>query len=1034
MKTNNFSKYYFKIFVSVYIILSSQIFASQTQFRIINFDNSKGLTSNLIKNITQDNYGFIWLVTDGGLLKFDGNKFLTHNNNLPTIFLKDIKKIRNGSLLVASDLSISQIYQYKDTVEIRELIAGTTYYSDTSLYYPKSIFEDNTNQLWISDFRSISNIRNGKLLKYDFEEKYWSDDYTVSYKIAQNTQGDILATSWQGYLFNFDPHEQFFKLLNLDIKDKITFENLVCINDWFYLATSEGVYNFRFSNGVISNFKKIIDVKSTTSVAFWKDDKIIIGTKNNGIFLYEKETNELSEIDGLKGITVKNLFVDNSYGIWVAADQGLILLKENLFNTISNKRINNSNTNDVFYIRKIQVDSKDNVYFNAQFSLYQLLQNEKNESLQMINQPNQVFDFAISSDKYFISTRQGELIFFDQSFEFIHKMKFKNDRANQLYIDSKNILWAYLENSKKIISIDENYRITHYQIPDQNNTYVELIKEINGEIYISGFGDKILFSKLNKETNTFISLIEYNSNTIETSVFDFTKLDESFYLATNKGLLKLNNGIVQRIKISNSNNEFVIKAIETDKKNRIWCGTDFGLILFDKDQFIFFDQKDGLPNSTISRQGIKASKNKLWIGTPNGIAYFNLDKSPNKLKSPRITGISFKKGDLTYNHYEEKIYSGANLAVEYSTLNFPTERTIYYTRVLGIDTVWTAQGLNFRLQIQNISSGEYELQIKAENPGNYKSDITRYRFEVISPWYLSSSIIPVYALLLLILFTYSALKYNQIKLKKVLEREKQLNQMVAERTEDLKREKEKTESLLFESEKSKAQLQAANELKSQLLSIAAHDLKNPLQVILGYEFFMEDMELNKEEKEMLDSIYKSAKKMLGMISETLESAAADADQLQLTMVETDLNDFLGQIANDQKVLATRKNQEILTKFEMAGKVKIDKFWFREACDNLISNAIKYSPKGSKIKIHSNSFKDRIEVTISDEGPGFSDDDKTKLFIKFQRLSAKPTGMESSTGLGLYIVKQILEKHNFDITLKSKLNEGSSFIIGIPANN
>ena len=1030
MSISILNKIFFKIIFVLSFLVSSSVFAQDGHFRIINFDNSKGLTSNLIKNITQDNYGYIWVVTDGGLLKYDGNKFLTHNNNLPTIFLKDIKKIRNGSLLVASDLSISQVYQNKDTVDIRELIPGKTFYTDSTLYYPKTIFEDNTNRLWISDFRSISNIKGRKLVKYDFDEKYWSDDYTVSYKIAQNSKGDILATSWQGYLFHFNSQAQSFRPLELEFKEKIMFENLVCINDWFYLATSEGVFRFKFSDGSISDLQKIIDVKAATSVAYWNGDQIVIATKNKGVFLYKLSTKELTEINGLRGIIVKNLFVDSSFGIWVAADQGLFLLKENLFNTVSYKSANTSD--EVFYIRKIEVDANDKVYFNALFSLYELSKNEDTESMLMINQQYQVFDFAVSKNKYFISTRQGDLICFNHNYEIIHKMKFKNDRPNQLFIDSKNNLWLYLENLKKVVSINDNYEITEYKIPKHSNSYVELIKEINGEIYISGLGDEILMSKLNRETSSFVSLIKETPNKIQANVFDFTKLGDTFYLATNSGLLKLIDGVIHNVSIPNSQNQLVVKAVEIDNQNRIWCGTDFGLILIDKNQFIFFDQKDGLPNSTISMQGIKASKDKIWIGTPSGIAYFKINKVLHKLKPPKITDISFKKGDIVYNHYQDKIYSGANLTVEYSTLNYPTGRTFYYTRVIGIDTAWTAQRLNFRLQIQNLSAGEYNLQIKAENPGTYESDISEFAFEVFNPWYLSSTIFPLYVILLLIVFTLTALKYNQIKLKNVLAREKLLNEKVEQRTLDLNREKEKTEFLLFESEKSKAQLQAANELKSQLLSIAAHDLKNPLQVILGYEFYKEDMTLNEEEEEMLTSIFNAAKKMIGMISETLESAATDAAQLQLTLIDINLEELFSQIVKDQKILASRKNQKIISKFDNnINNVKVDKFWFREACDNLISNSIKYSPKGSEIFIGIRNGGDSIKISIQDQGPGFSKSDKDKLFTKFQRLSAKPTAGESSTGLGLFIVKQILDKHNFNISLESEQNEGSTFIIEIP---
>jgi signal transduction histidine kinase len=279
-----------------------------------------------------------------------------------------------------------------------------------------------------------------------------------------------------------------------------------------------------------------------------------------------------------------------------------------------------------------------------------------------------------------------------------------------------------------------------------------------------------------------------------------------------------------------------------------------------------------------------------------------------------------------------------------------------------------------------------------------------------------------------------ALKYNQVKLEKVLERERLLNKMVEERTSDLNKEKEKTEKLLLESEKSKNQLQAANELKSQLLSIAAHDLKNPLQVILGYEFYKEDMTLTDEEEEMLNSIFHAAKKMLGMISETLESAAADAAQLELNLVDTDLAELLNSSVNDQKILAKRKEQKIITEIEYdIEKVKLDKFWFREAIDNLISNAIKYSPKKSEIKVKLETNYNDIKLTITDNGPGFTEDDKSRLFAKFQRLSAKPTAGESSTGLGLFIVKQIIDKHKFSIELDSKQNKGSSFQIIIPQN-
>jgi len=1022
-----------KYFCFFFIFIASvfNLNALDSQFRIIRFDNSNGLITNLIKNITQDTTGYIWLATDGGLLKYDGNKFQTFNEQLPTIFLKDITTLNDGTLLIASDLSISKIEQIDDSINISTLLAGKTFDSGEHLYYPKSIYQDNNGRFWISDFRSINSFENNQLIKYNFSKEFWSDDYTVSYKLAEDNDGNILASSWSGYLFQFNNRTKTFDQVDFKIAGNTVIENLKWIDDHFYLSTSKGLFRFRFINNQIVDFQKVIDITDITTAVKWKNNKILIGSKNKGVFVFDYQTNTFEEIIGLRRNIVKNIFIDHHNGIWVASDQGLILIKENNFNKID---IEKSLNEEISFVRRIEIADNHEIYFTSQFSLNKIENNYKSIKIDEINSKYEIFDFVITDNKLFISTRNGDLISFDKSYQIIHKTNFENDRPNHLYVDSQKNLWFYLENKKKVFSLNKDYSITEYNFNGQSNAYIEVIKEFDGEIYIAGLAEDPLFLKLNRTNNEFQKVVKSDKISLQINIFDFYKRENTFFLATNFGLLKLENGVLERVIIPNIQNQPVIKAVKIDNQNRIWCGTDFGLIIIDENEFIYFDERNGLPNSTISLQAIKIDNNKLWVGTPSGIAYFNLQEKLEKLPSPKIVDINFKKGDKNFHYKNDILYSGINLKVEYSTLFYPTAKTKYYTRILGIDSNWISQGNNSVLNIQNISAGEYVLEIKAENPGNYKSDITKFAFEVLNPWYLSNQVIPLYVLISLILFVLLALKYNQFKLEKVLERERLLNKMVEERTSDLNKEKEKTEILLVESEKSKNQLQAANELKSQLLSIAAHDLKNPLQVILGYEFYKEDMTLTEEEEEMLNSIFHAAKKMLGMISETLESAAADAAQLELNLVDTDLVELLNSSVNDQKILAKRKEQKIIAEIEYEiEKVKLDKFWFREAIDNLISNAIKYSPKKSEIKVKLETNNNDIKLTITDNGPGFTEDDKSRLFVKFQRLSAKPTAGESSTGLGLFIVKQIIDKHKFSIELDSKQNEGSSFHIIIPQN-
>ncbi len=1006
------------------------IVASQSQFRIIKFENTKGLTSNLIKDIAQDNNGFIWIATDGGLLKYDGSKFIAYNDSLPSIYLKDLFLKKDGSLLVATDLSVSKIINQNDEVKVEEVIEGKTFFTDSLLFYPKKIFEDNENNIWISDNRSLTKYKNGKSQKYIFEGKYLSDDYISSFSPAQNRDGDVFTASHSGFLLKLNKTKNNFELIQTDLPKNNFYNSLKFIGDWFYLASAKGLFRFKEVDGLIIT-EKISGIKNISSVSGWNNNKIIFGTNYNGVYIFDPPTHEITEIEELKTLVVKNIFEDRENGIWIASDQGLFLLKKNLF-----KKINLDEediTHENFYIRKVNADTAGNIFFTTKDDLYLYDPNSRSTTAQRINQHYKIYDFATRFGDYWISTRQSELIKLTKNHQIIYKTELNGERASHLTFDSENVLWSYLEESHTVLSVDENYHQTKYALDFDDNIYIESLKEIDGDIYISGVGNEMVLSKFNKETEKFESIVMNKNSKSQTSIFDFDKTsDGNFYLATNRGLWKLTESGIVSVKFPHSSNKPVIKSIYINDEDEIWCGSDFGLFFIKNDGFIFFDQKDGLPNSTVSLHGITASKDGIWIGTPSGLSYFNKHETLSRLSKPKIIDVRFNKENNIYNYPEDKLLSGINLSAIFSTLSYPSDRTTYSTRLKGLDSSWTVQGSATRLNIQNIPSGDFILQVKADNPGMFESEIMEFPFSVADPWYFSKQIIPFYILAALTLMLIGNFYFNKYRLKRALEREKLLNQKVLERTDELNKERIKTKIAFNESEKAKRQLQAANELKGQLLSIAAHDLKNPLQVILGYEFYKEDMNLTTEEEEMLESIFTAAKKMLGMISETLESAAADATQLALILKQTNLTEIIKSSVNEQKILAARKYQEIELRLNAKqAYVNLDKFWFKEALDNLISNAIKYSPKDSRIRIILIELTESFLLEIVDDGPGFSKEDKIKLFQKFQRLSAAPTGGESSTGLGLFIVKQILDRHNFDISLESEIGNGSKFIIEIP---
>lgn len=235
------------------------------------------------------------------------------------------------------------------------------------------------------------------------------------------------------------------------------------------------------------------------------------------------------------------------------------------------------------------------------------------------------------------------------------------------------------------------------------------------------------------------------------------------------------------------------------------------------------------------------------------------------------------------------------------------------------------------------------------------------------------------------------------------------------------------------------QLEKANEFKKEVLGMIAHELKTPLNAIYGFSSFLrgsEDVLERPELKSLIDLIQNSARQMNDMLNEILELAIKDASKLELIYSKFDLNELLKQSVSEFSNRVGEKNQVIkLKNADSELHISADRNKIKEVIDNLISNALKYSPPSSEIVIESSSTKHSMAVfSVIDSGPGFSPEDLKKVFGKFHRLSAKPTGDETSTGLGLYIVKQIIDNHNGKITISNNSKVGSMIVVELPLNS
>jgi signal transduction histidine kinase len=232
-------------------------------------------------------------------------------------------------------------------------------------------------------------------------------------------------------------------------------------------------------------------------------------------------------------------------------------------------------------------------------------------------------------------------------------------------------------------------------------------------------------------------------------------------------------------------------------------------------------------------------------------------------------------------------------------------------------------------------------------------------------------------------------------------------------------------------------LQRANGFKNEILGTVAHDLKNPLGVILGRTEMLTELVATGASKDgvttQIEHIRDAAKRLTLMVDHLISDAMADAFDITIRREAVDLAALVSEVAEANQPLALNKQQVIAVSAPPNLVTMCDTDRIREAIDNLVSNAIKYSPIGGQIILDVANRDGATMIRVSDQGAGLSPEDLGRLFGRFQRLSAKPTAGESSTGLGLSIVKRIIDMHGGEVTARSDgPGLGSSFTITLPA--
>jgi signal transduction histidine kinase len=298
----------------------------------------------------------------------------------------------------------------------------------------------------------------------------------------------------------------------------------------------------------------------------------------------------------------------------------------------------------------------------------------------------------------------------------------------------------------------------------------------------------------------------------------------------------------------------------------------------------------------------------------------------------------------------------------------------------------------------------------------------------------SNQIYILFVLVGLLLLLLALFVKNQRKIKKQNQLLREINVSMELQQQEILEQKEKLMKQSEEIMLKNIALQSINEEKDNLMGIVAHDLRTPLANIDGLGHLIKDAgELNEEQNKYLKIAQSVSRESIKLINDLLVLNRIESGTYEKTKEKISVSDLMYAIIQANEPVAHSKEikLKLSESYKKDGTLKTDSPALRRILENLLSNAIKFSYPETTVKLSVNEEPFYYEFSVKDEGPGISEEDQKKLFKKFTKLSNKPTSGESSSGLGLSIVKGLTEQLKGEISVESSIGIGSTFHLIIP---
>ena len=1051
-----------KIILLGYIIINIliPISVSAESLKSGNFEKlsiDEGLSNEYVTSIFQDSKGYMWIGTIDGLNRYDGERIKVYNcsvdreNSLSSTYINAIEEDSRGNIWVGTDLGLDIIDRNTDSI-VR--------FNDLKIDGPK-----------------LSNLKITSLLKDDKNDK---KSLTNSYiTCLKNDENDTLlvGTTCGINLINK-------KNLEINCFEGKVYDNSLYIyniefdylgNAW--ISTKEGIFIYNQKEDkknelyIIDNTGvKVFNIKENKINSIYiekdKDKKIynnefILNDSNNniwisssnGIKIYSIGNKKISYlnknttfVNNLASNNITCFYEDSNGTIWVGTDKGInIANKGNQFNF--NTEYNHKK--GTLYDKSIVSMIQHNGYYLMATKYYGIyIFDEKDGSLVDIicqNNDNKVDlnneyitglykidedDILVVTNKYAILVNINNGIFTKRSYEDIY-----HEELNYLYSDGE-FAWSSNTSDFRSVNIKTEEKTSYgedlkkFNINPGKITYILPDYEDENILWLGGSGTGLVkYHKkrgvIKQYTHDSLNRNSLISNDINCMIFDKF---ENLWIGTNIGLSKFNiktNKFTSYTTAEGLTNNF-INSILLDDDNNLWISTNKGLNKFDieKENIINFTKMDGIHGYQFNINSSLKNKDGMMIfGSTNGITYFNPEDIENPIgnKNKVVFGdifigknkVSYNNKELILEHYDK------DLSIEYFLPIYENLNNITYEYMIeGIDSNWIYVDRKSYLNIKTLEPGKYTLKMRARDGHGNLTKETSMNIRVKSPIWKTPLAYLIYIVILLAIAFYI---FNYVKI---------LQNLVNHKTMKLNKQ-------LEENKKLSEEIINNEKFKNNYFVNLSHELRTPINVITSILQLTDNMMRNKtmtykKAEGYIEIINRNCENLLKIINDIIDSSKIETGNYKINKKNNNIVYIAEEVALNMSNFIEGKGLSLIIDPEIEEKViSCDETEIERCVINLLGNAVKFTPEGGEIRVYIKEVKGYIEITIEDNGIGISKEDQEFIFKRFSQVEGNGATKATSSGIGLTLVKDIVDLHGGYIRLESELNKGSKFTIGLP---